>query len=41
MLDLCHIVLPARNPAFSMVEMYPLLLDPRVRADLEDTRQAI
>jgi hypothetical protein len=34
MFDLCHTVLPAWNPAFSAVEMTPLLLDPRVRADL-------
>jgi len=34
MLAFCHTVLPARNPAFSVVEMPHLLLDPRVRADL-------
>jgi len=34
LLDFCHTVLPARKPAFSVVEMPPLLLDPRVRADL-------
>jgi len=34
MLGFCHTVLPARNPDFSVVEMPPLLLDPRVRADL-------
>jgi hypothetical protein len=34
LLDFCHTVLPARNPDFSVVEMPPLLLDPRVRADL-------
>jgi hypothetical protein len=32
--DLCRTVLPARNPVLSLVEMHPLLLDPRVRADL-------
>jgi hypothetical protein len=35
MLDICRTVLPARNPDFSAVEMPPLLLDPRVRADLD------
>jgi hypothetical protein len=34
MLDHCHTWLPAINLAFSSVEMSPLLLDPRVRADL-------
>jgi hypothetical protein len=34
LLDLRLTVLPARNPGFSVVEMLPLLLDPRVRADL-------
>jgi len=34
MLEFCHTVLPARNPDFSVVELPPLLLDPRVRADL-------
>jgi hypothetical protein len=37
MLDLCHTVLPARKPAFSVVEMHPLLLDPCARADLGKT----